>query len=228
MGKGSSGPSPGQMAQAQSQANQQAALQSILLSQINQVTPFGKQTWSGSIPIVDQQTGKVTSYVNLPEAGQGSGGQFAPAAGGGGGGGAPAGGGRQLIGQYGPGGELGEWVDAPAGGAGDGTGGSAGGGGTVLQGQGAFSPRTLTTELSPHGQYMQQGQENIAKALLDRASRTTTQVQGQQAFKIGDLGLPSQVGNVGMSRMLSQFSPVGAAGMSPMVSQIAKALLRRG
>ena len=216
MGK-SSGPSAGEMAGAQSAANQQAMLQSLLGSQVNQVTPFGRLTWSGSIPIVDPQTGQVSSYVNMPGAGSFQGGQT--------GGQAPSAGINQPeisggSGQFGPGGEVFLPGDYPPGQGGQGMSGQS------MSGQGPFSPRTMTVELSPHGQYMQQGQENIAKALLDRASRTATQVQGQQAFDIGGLGLPPQVSRLGTTGMLSQFTPVGAAGMAPGVSNLARALMR--
>ena len=219
----SRGPSAGEMAGAQSAANQQAMLQSLLGSQVNQVTPFGRLTWSGSIPIVDPQTGQVSSYVNMPGAGSFQGGQT--------GGQAPSSGGginqpeiSGGSGQFGPGGEVFFDENYPPGQV-PGQGGQ-GMSGQSMSGQGPFSPRTMTVELSPHGQYMQQGQENIAKALLDRASRTATQVQGQQEFNIGGLGLPPQVSRLGTTGMLSQFTPVGAAGMAPGVSNLARALMR--
>ena len=214
IGKSSSGPSAGEMAGAQSSANQQAMLQSLLGSQINQVTPFGKQTWSGSIPIVDPQTGQVSSYVNMPSAGNFQGGQT----------GSPSMPGQSSVSMpgQGAGGLITDWPDKYGPGAeifypenyppGQGPGGqsgqsSQGMSGQDMSGQGPFSPRTLTTELSPHGQYMLQGQENIAKGLLDLASRTATQVQGQQAFDIGALGLPGLTDSV---------SPRGIADAGPI------------
>ena len=209
MSKGGGGPNPAEMGQAQAAANQAAMLQSILGSQFNQRTPFGNLTWSGDVPIVDQKTGQII----MP--GQGAAGDQGMA------GGQPQS--SQSQPSYGSGGEIfypenmppPPAPPAPSGGT---------GGGQMQQ----ANPRTMTVELSPHGQYMQGGQEQIAKALLDRASRTTTQVQNQPAFSIAGLGLPQQVGNLGMSRMLGQFTPTGAAGMAPAVSSIAQALMQRG
>lgn len=228
---GSSGPSPAATAQAQAQANQQAMLQSILGSQVNQVTPFGNLTYSGSIPIVDPETGQVTSYVNTPTAGNFQGQQpVSPAANV-----SPmAGAGTGFLGPNDPnaGGQWidNRWVPYPS----DDRGGApsfAGGGtdkGVLAAEQEPFSPRTMTIELSPHGQYMQQGQENISKALLDLASRMTTQVQSQPAFSIAGLGLPPQVTGLGATSLLSRFSPAGAASMPQGVSQLAQALMGGG
>ena len=229
MGK-SSGPSASEAAGAQAAANQQAMLQSLLGSQVNQVTPFGNMTWSGSVPIVDPQTGKVTSYVNTPTSEQFQPQQGAPQQGAapqsaptqGGWGEVPGSRVNEVLPEYGPfGGTPGQ-----AGGMNGGAGGGMGGG--MSGASGYQGPRTMTVSLSPHGQYMQGGTENIAKALLDRASRTATQVQGQPAFDIGAMGLPPQVGGLGLSSMLSKFSPVGASGMSGGVSALAKALMRGG
>ena len=228
MSIGSSGPSASESASAQAAANQQAMLQSLLGSQVDQETPWGSMRWSGSIPIVDPQTGKVTSYVNMPTAEQFQGQQGAPQQGAvpqsaptqGGWGEIPGSRVNETLPGYGP---L-EGTPGQAGGMNGGAGAGAGGG--MSGASGYQGPRTMTVSLSPHGQYMQGGTENIAKALLDRASRTATQVQGQQAFDIGAMGLPPQVGGLGLSSMLSKFSPVGAAGMSGGVSELARALMR--
>ena len=160
MGK-NSGPSASQMTSAQSAANQQAMLQSMLASQYNQVTPFGNLRWSGDIPMVDPETGKITYQSSTPTS-------LAATVGG-----APQApqGTTDATGMFAttPDGVL---MRAP-----DGTPVYA----SEYQAQNPvaaqqpaagpatpYSPRTMTIELSPQGKYMQQGQDNIARALLDR------------------------------------------------------------
>ena len=212
MPKGGGGPSASAMGQAQSQANQAAMLQSILGSQFNQETPFGNLTWSGDVPIVDQATGRLISQGQGGEAGQPS--PAGPSPG-------------MLQPSYGPGGEYFPPEPLPP----------SAGGTAPMPGQGQQSnPRTMKVTLSPHGQYMQGGQENIAKALLDRASRTTTQVQEQPAFRIADLGLPSQVSGIGNRELLSGIMPPSGRGLPPQqqqptsagLAQIVQSLMGRG
>lgn len=215
MGK-SSGPSASQMTSAQTAANQQAMLQSMLASQYNQVTPFGNLSWSGDIPIVDPETGQISYQSTTPVA--------------------PAGGARQMQASQGATDATGMFATTPSGELMRGPDGApvyaseyqAQNPVAVQQPAGPaapYSPRTMTIELSPQGQYMQRGQDNIARALLDRASRTTSDVQNQPlTLDFNSLGLPPVPtgigGGMGAQRILGQMWPgqqQGAQGVAQAI-----------